>query len=70
MTTLTPSRKLFGDGIDECPECAHIWTDGSEGHYADCRYRLYEEDFAAEETGNETDNILRWPPWSLFNSAA
>ena len=44
------------DGIEQCPECGHIWNDQYEGHYHDCRYFILEnqEDGSSNEDDMET----------------
>ena len=64
-----PEEMTFGEGIDICPECSHIWTDDSQSHYHDCRYFLSEEEISVEETDGELDYDVRLTPWSIFSSA-
>ena len=48
-TTLYPRTMVFGDEIDRCPECSHLWTEDAECHYNDCRYFSLDQETDSEE---------------------
>ena len=59
---------LQEDGTEVCPECGHLWSDYTVGHYHDCRYFILEE--GMEEEGYSQEDILRPGQLSLFRPAA
>ncbi|MCX6134937.1 MAG: hypothetical protein NTU47_14085 [Ignavibacteriales bacterium] len=49
--TLKPHTLVFGNEIDRCPDCRHVWTDDAECHYNDCRYFSLDQEMEVEEDG-------------------
>jgi uncharacterized Zn ribbon protein len=54
------------NGAEVCPECGHLWTEYSSGHYHDCRYFSLQDD-QEEDIALEDEEPLHMP---IFRPAA
>ena len=59
---------LKDDGTEVCPECGHLWSDYTVGHYHDCRYFVLED--AMDEDLIEREDDIGPAQLSLFRPAA
>jgi hypothetical protein len=66
--SMNSGRSVFGEIIDQCPECSHVWTDDAECHYHDCRYFALDQEMEAEVC--EFEDELRWGQLTQFKPAA